>query len=407
MLKRLLLLVFLVAVMAACARNTLDPQETPVPTQAPSATATKTATPTKAPPTATATVEPSPTATATLAPFDIGPDNFPPDVNPLTGLPVADPELLERRPLAVKVQLFPRFGRPPFGINSADIVHEFYQNGGITRLHAIFYGQDAEQIGPIRSARFPDHELILMYKSIFAYGSADARVNNRLFNASYSPWLVLEGATSLCPPTEKAPMCRFNPSGPNHLLTGTEALSKYTEDQNLDNSRQNLDGMRFASNPPEGGSAGTQLSIRYSADSYNRWEYEAVSGRYVRYQDVKLDDGSGEEYELLIDRTTEEPVSADNVVVVVAAHSYYLRNATAELVEINLTGFGKAYVFRDGQMFEASWGRPALDSVMSVYYSDGSRFPLKPGNTWFQIVGQSSTVTRPEEGSLRVQFAIP
>ena len=64
----------------------LPPSETPTPSPAPSAT---------------------PTVTATPLPVSSGPGNYPPGVNPLTGLPVADPGLLERRPVAVKVQIFP------------------------------------------------------------------------------------------------------------------------------------------------------------------------------------------------------------------------------------------------------------------------------------------------------------
>ena len=137
----------------------------------------------------TPTLEPPPTVEFT----NYGPVNFPADVNPLTGLKVANPSLLERYPLAVKVQIFPRGQRPAWGISMADIVYDYYQNNGLTRFHAIFLGNDAAQVGPIRSARLLDGHLVNMYKSIFAFGSADRRILNRIFSNQYSNRLVLEG----------------------------------------------------------------------------------------------------------------------------------------------------------------------------------------------------------------------
>ena len=97
--------------------------------------------PTQPLPTDTSLPSPSPTST-TQVPTETpipeatdpvqayGPSNFPPDVNPLTGLVISDPSLLDRRPVAVKVQIFPRGQRPPFGISLADIVYDYYQNNG-------------------------------------------------------------------------------------------------------------------------------------------------------------------------------------------------------------------------------------------------------------------------------------
>ena len=173
--------------------------ETPTPTPEPTATgalanpSSPTPTQTAVPPTST----PEPTATQTNTPTPeivaYGPDNFPSDVDPLTGLRVEDPKLLDRRPLSVKVQLFPRGQRPPYGVSSADLVFDYYQNNGLTRLHAVFYGQDADRVSPIRSARLFDRHPVRMYKSILAFGGADRRILNTLMNSEFADRLVLEG----------------------------------------------------------------------------------------------------------------------------------------------------------------------------------------------------------------------
>lgn len=403
--KKFLFLLVLSVILSACKANQPAP-----PTQTVTLEATRTRTSTLTPeptPTGTATPSPTPTISPTIVPYKVGPDQFPEDVNPLTGMLVSDPALLDRKPLAVKIQLFPRFGRPPFGINSADIVYEYYQNGGITRLHAIFYGEDARQVGPIRSARMPDHDLILMYKSIFAYGSADRRINNRLFNASYSSYLVLEGPNKTCPPTPQDPMCRFEPNGQNLLMTGTTQLSQAITNKSLPNTRPNLDGMLFELQSPQGGSLVNSFVVRFSMDSYTRWEYDPAAMNYIRAQDTRIDEGAGENYNVMIDRLTGDPVTAENVVIIVAPHSYLLRQGNSEIIEIGLTGSGKAYLFRDGQVYETTWGRFTENTLLSLFNPDGSRVPFKPGNTWFEIIGTSSTIIQPEDDQYRFQFSIP
>ena len=197
-----------------------------------------------------------PTATATPQPEDYGPDNFPSNVDPLTGLPVGNPSSLDRRPIAIKVQLYPRGQRPVWGVALSDIVYEYYQNGGLSRLHTIFYGNDAKQAGPIRSARLLDTYLVPMYGSVFVFGGADARILARLRNSVYGNRLILEGTQN------KAVLFRVDPNGPNYLFTNTEAMGKQLITIGVNNDRQALNGMTFQLDPPDGGEEGTQISTR-------------------------------------------------------------------------------------------------------------------------------------------------
>src|ERR1035437_7075608 len=131
--KLLLVLVFLSLAFSACG---------PAATVAPTATASS---PETAPSTETPTPPPSPSPTIT-PPFSypsggLGPANFPAGVDPLTGLKVANPALLQRRPMLIKVSNLPRSVRPQWGLSFADIVFEYYTEEGSTRFAAIFYGQ--------------------------------------------------------------------------------------------------------------------------------------------------------------------------------------------------------------------------------------------------------------------------
>jgi hypothetical protein len=403
MIKRFFLLLTLVLLAIACS---FSPGATPTPTSPPTDAPlpAATATFTEVPPTAT---PPPPTETApapTPTPGVYGPTGFPADINPLTGMIVDDPALLERRPVAVKVQMFPRGQRPPWGVSQADIVFDYYQNFGLTRFHAIFYGQDAEVVGPIRSARLLDIDLVNMYQSIFAFGSAEQRTYSRLFNKDFAPRLVVEGNTN-CPP-----MCRIDPNGYNYLVANTAGLSAYVSQQGVDNTRQNLDGMLFDPVIPAGGQPGQQATVRFSISSYNNWSYDVNSGRYLRFQDIQeAPDQASEAFEPLLDRANGQQVAADNVVVLVAPHQYALNSKPGpnEIIDILLTGSGPAYAFRDGQVYALTWNRPAEKAVLTLTYPDGTPYALRPGNTWFQVIGRSSQITQPGEQIWRFQHLIP
>ncbi len=394
-------IILLAILLSACSQTAPAPVTTPtVPNlEEPSPTATPTETP--IPPTDT----PTPTAslTPTLEPQDYGPDNFPENVNPLTGLPVPKPELLDRRPVAVKIQTFPRGQRPPWAISLADIVYDYYQNNGLTRLHAIYYTNNAEQVGPIRSARLPDGTLVRMYESIFAFGGADRRILNRLFNTEYANRLIVEGS-NICPA-----MCRIEPNTYNYLVANTAELGLYAERQGADNTRQNLDGMSFQHQAPTGGNPGEQVSVRYSISSYSRWDYDLESGRYLRFQDAQEDSGQGEAYEPFMDRTTEEQVTADNVVVLFAEHEYVRRQGNNEIVDIKLSGEGQAYLFRDGQAYKVNWNAVPNESILHLTDVEGNPVAFKPGTTWFQVIGETSLNNQEqnEQGTWRFEFRIP
>jgi len=408
--KKLPILLAVIFLLSACSNG--DPTQTEsVKIQATTVPATATqppSTPTQPDPTATATLVPTPSATPIYPDEGYGPDNYPSNVNPLTGLFVDNEHFLDKRPVAIKINIVPRTAtRPPWGLTDADIVFDYYQNNGYTRFHTIFYGQDAELAGPIRSARFPDHFLIRMYKSIFAYGSADPLINERLFGAEYSDRLVLEGGGSgLCPPTDTAPLCRFDPQGYAHLLGGTQEIHAYGQNHGVIDRRQNLDGMYFNLETPSGGQAVDNVNVRYSKDSYLLWEYDETDGIYLRFQDDSFDQGEGETFTPLIDRNNEEQISAENVVVLLMEHSYY-RKPPSEIIEVLVSGSGPAYAFRDGKVYEVRWNIPAPDSVLYLTYPDGTPYPYKPGNTWYQVIGQASSITSPDDNTWRFEFMIP
>lgn len=404
--KKLFALILVLSfALAGCNRGNPAPATTATESSTGEVLATSAPTETKQPTLeATATLTASPTAlpspTATPLPVSYGPSNFPANVNPLTGLGVSDTALLERRPLAVKIQMFPRGQRPAWGISLADIVYDFYQNNGLTRLHAIFYGNDASKVGPVRSARFLDASLVNMYKSNFAFAGADQRILNRLFNSGYYERLVLEGSSN-------PSLYRVDPNGTDLLFTNTQEMSKYISGKGVENGRQNLDGMSFQYEPPSGGVAGTQVAVRYSISAFVRWDYDPATGRYLRNIDALDDNGQGESYAPMMDGLTNTQVAADNVVVLEITHEM-VRTGANEIVDILLSpgASGDATLFRDGQAYTVKWSRPSLDSVITLLKPDGTPIPFKQGSTWFQVIGLASKMSV-DGGAWRFVLGVP
>jgi hypothetical protein len=394
--KALIYLTILALMLNACSLLGLGAEATPIVTDTPTTPPTET----QIPPTET----PTPTATATPEPLivDYGPDNFPANVNPLTGLTVSDPTTLERLPISVKIQIFPRADRPPFGLSAADIVYDYYQNNGLTRFNAIFYGNDSDQVGPVRSGRLLDMHIIRMYKTFFVFGGADKKILNKLFGAEFSDRLLVEGPSN-CPP-----MCRFDPNGYNFLMVDTKAVGPFFAGKGVTNSRQNLNGMIFQQQPPANGVIGTQIYLRYSISAYARWDFDPATGRYLRFQDTaETVSAEGESYEPLTDRLTGQQISADNVVILMVKHSYFYKSGNSEVIDIELTGSGDGYAFRDGQVYDVKWNRPTNDSVLYLTFPDGTPYPFKQGVTWFQPMGISSKIESKDNYMWRFEMHLP
>lgn len=360
-------------------------------------TQTETAPPTVQPPTSTP-LSPTPTPYA----YAYGPVDFPPDINPLTGLPVDDPTILQRRPMVIKVTNFPRSVRPQWGLTLADNVLEYYIGDYMSRFIGVFYGRDASRVGPIRSARIFDEHVMRMYKGIFVFGYADDPVLDFFLVPELKSHLVVERPDN-CPP-----LCRIGPkSAYNNLYADTSLLSQYITDRGTDNSIQDLNGMRFELAVPKSGSPGLKFSIEYSIVSYNRWEYDPSSTRYRRFQEDANDSGDGKSYAPLVDSLTGEQITADNVIVLLVPHEDFYKSTSTEIIDQPIKGTGSGYAFRNGQIYPITWMHRSADGLFTLILPDGKLYPLKPGITWFEVIGKTSDFTSQGEGSWDFQFHMP
>lgn len=322
-------------------------------------------------------------------------------LNPLTGLPVTDPALLERMPVMVKVSNFPREGRPHAGLSFADIVFDYYIGYGTNRFLAIFYGNDSPSIGPVRSGRLVDAQLVRLYQGILGYGSADEDTDAYLVQALGERALSFQEAP--CPA-----FCGEDTHSVIGVFASSADISAYAKHNAIDlGDTPDLEGMHFDATTPQGGTPVEQINILFNYYNRTEWHYDPASGTYLRWiEEMEGDEEDGNFRMIpLLDRVTGQQLAFDNIVIVFA---HYIENAPSEHdVELMKNIEGKRAVFyRDGHMFEGQWKVPSDQAPIQFFDADGAPFPLKPGNTWIVLADDNSIFNQKQSGAWELFFVL-
>lgn len=321
-------------------------------------------------------------------------------INPLTGLPAADPALLERRPVMVKVSNYPRLGRPHMGLSFADIVFDYYIGYGDNRFLALFYGQDSPSIGPVRSGRRVDAQLVTMYSGVLGYGSADNDTDAEL--ATTLGDYAISNLEAPCPA-----FCGKSTHDAIGIFANSQAISQYVNQQGMDNSKPDLPGMVFSDIPPSNAQPGQQVTVLFNYYNRAEWRYDPASGKYLRWIEY-MENEEGEEYEMipLTDRVTGQQLAFSNVILIFAEYTELAPSAH----EINIWGNDRgqaAYMFRDGLLTQGTWKVNNDTDPMQFFDKDGQPYTLKPGNTWIVIAGLSSSINEIQPGNWEMFFFLP
>ncbi|MEL7591094.1 MAG: DUF3048 domain-containing protein [Anaerolineaceae bacterium] len=353
--------------------------------------------------TPTATATPTPTLTPTPVIVQFGPTNFPDNVNPLTGLEVADPEILNRRPIMVKVANFPRDGRPHAGLSQADIVFDYYTGEGSNRFMGLYYGQDASQIGPVRSAREVDRYLVEMYQGVLGAVYAWVGTWNNILDTLGWNRVISEGPNT-CPA-----MCRdeeLNKVKPEiSVFANSAEMSKYYAARTgVTDGRQNLDGMAFHTIAPEGGVEALILTHQFGSNNLAKWIYDPETKKYAREIDNIRDSGLVEMIPLM-DRVTGEQLQFSNVIVLLVHIEQLNKDDTLHEYDI-VNQSGRALIFRDGKMYDVTY-KSGYNTPIQFLDTAGNPFELQPGNTWIHLTGSFTSLTETAPGEFFTKNGVP
>lgn len=302
------------------------------------------------------------------------PSPQPPPVAALTGVEV--PEPIKRPVLAVKIDNASA-ALPPDGLEEADIVFEEEVEGGLTRFLALFHSKDPEEVGPVRSGREADVDLLPPFQPVLGLSGA-ARPVEKMFRDA--------GVAFFQEEDDEARDAFYRVPdriAPHNLFARTEALWALGED--LPHPTEAV--FEFDEEVPPGGRKAAAVAVTYSTYANARWAWDPKTQRWQREQ-------KGSPH-----ATADGPtISSDNVVVMrVASRPGDRRDSSGNpTVELDVVGKGRAMFLRDGKVFNGRWRKDSPDDQVRWLDADGDAFALRPGQTWVEVLplGDDVEVTR-------------
>ena len=320
-----------------------------------------------------ATTEPttttsSTTTTSTTVPRTTTTSTTIPDVlrMPLTGEPIEDESEIPDRPaLVVKVSNYPQGIIPQAGLNAADIIFEEVINDGATRLAAVYHSQEVDPVGPIRSGRAQDINLLLsLDRPLYAWSGGNAAVTAAIRDSDLIDLSSVNGSSGY--------YRRSGRSDANTLYSSSEALWAQTTDEA---GRPAPVFPYVREGEQVTGEPATTIEIVMD-DVRIVWEYDEETDGYHRTQ-------NGREH------TTEtadgvEPVWVKNVVVMLADYGV---NTFDGNPDAQVLGSNPVYVFSNGVAQEGEWLRFMPEEPFQFFddFDDLNPLPLQPGRTWVEI----------------------
>jgi hypothetical protein len=289
-------------------------------------------------------------------------------LSPLTGraAPAGRPAL------AVKIDNVSP-ARPQTGIGKADVIYVEPVEGGLSRIMAIFSSQLPVRVGPVRSARQSDLELLGEYGTPgLAYSGANATVLSLIRSSS-----VINLSPDQVPGAYSRSYAR---PAPHNLYTDPVTLIAHARGI----SAAKDIGFRFGPLPSGTGTPATTRTVRYGAArttftwsrSARRW-LVSLDGR----PDVTTDTG----------RLGAATVVVEYVKITSSGLHDVLGNTTPYTHSI---GSGKAVILRDGVAITGRWSRPSAAAGTTFTTTTGATVPFAAGQIWVVFAPSSASAAR-------------
>jgi hypothetical protein len=304
-------------------------------------------------PSAPTTTAPSTTTTTSAAPTPAGPQ-------PLVGGPV----------LAVKIDNTPA-ARPRIGLDVADVVYVEPVEGGLTRLLAVFSRTQAPEVGPVRSGRESDVDLVANYGRVALAFSGSSSYTKRILDRGKQVNLSFDQNSRGFHRDHSRP-APYNVIGnPKELLARAGGSVKPADI-----------GFRYGP-AAAGGKATTSVAARWPSSRVTL-VWNAKRKQYLVATDGRPDvDPSGRQY------------GAGTVVVqYVVTHKSGNRDVNGQPTPVvDVVGSGKTVVLRDGRSWQGRWSRKGVTAPTSFTVGTQTLTFNPKGPVWVLLVAPGQTVT--------------
>ena len=285
---------------------------------------------------------------------------------PLSGEEPKNEEILDRPAVAVKIENNP-VAYPLSGLEDAEIVYEEQVEGGLTRFMAIYHCNDSTQAGPVRSSREIDPPIMSPYTRILAAagGNPGVRANLEEFD------IILIDESGAGDAMER--VSRPGISSEHTLYGNTKELRKLGQKKFKDAPADDI--FEFG-DAPDGGKKTKTIDLNFGNS--------IISFEWKQDKWYRSDDGSP----LIME--SGDQLGFDNVII--EEHTVSLSTqfvdvlGTASPVIEDVTGQGRAFLFRDGQMYSGVWIRDSEEDAVRFETKGGDAFVLAPGNTMIELL---------------------
>jgi hypothetical protein len=282
-------------------------------------------------------------------------------LNSFTGAPGVNGPVL-----AVKVD-DTKAAHPQIGLEYADVIYIEQVEAGLTRLLAIFSSNIPNDIGPIRSVRIGDIELLGQYGRVgLAYSGAQSKMRPVIAAANIADL----GAEHNSPTVYYRDP---NRSAPTDMVLNTAPLM--AKAKNLVIAKPM--GWTFGK-APEAGAAITGVKVSWPSANYGAlW-----SGTEARW--LLSYNGSPD-----IAASGSQLGSPTFVIQIVKISPSIYGDKFGGITPMSETvGSGHGYILRDGKVFPANWNRSNAEAGTNWLQSDGTELPFAPGQIWIALTDQ-------------------
>ena len=266
---------------------------------------------------------------------------------------------------------------PQIGIEDADLVYVEQVEGGLTRLAAIYTSKLPPLIGPIRSARISDIELLAQFGRVgFAYSGAQSKMRPVIAEANLENLSAERNPPSIY---GKDP----NRIGPVDMILKPELLLERAN-ANPKIRIETATASVFAFGDAPKGETNTAIAkIKWPSAKYElRWD--SANEKWLIYFNEKPNMAANGEH-----------LYADTAIIqIVSITPSIYGDKFGEITPFSkTTGSGKAVMLRDGFSYQISWQRNLETDVTTWKSEDGGVANFKPGRTWIFLTDKAPVLT--------------
>ena len=343
---------------------------------------------------------------------------------PLTGVPDAKASGPAHPAVVVKIDNSPD-SRPQTGINEADIVYELLVEG-ITRYALVFHSNMVDPVGPVRSARSSDIDLVAdLSTPLFSWSGGNAGVVGEVRNAERKGILIDASHDAASPAYYRA----NDRQAPHNLYVHLPQLLELKAPANQGNPAPIFNFRKVATSPSTATTSSTTTTTSKKSSSTTTTIAPPTTtttlpgsptpGFTLDFGGVKVDyvwnPAAKGWSRLQVDQThprAKSPtldtagvqVSPENVIVQFIDYGQSPSDSRSPMA---LTvGSGKVLVFSDGRVVSGTWSRPSADKPTTYTAADGTPILLTPGRTWVALPRVGSAVATLDQPTADAFLAI-